>query len=194
VSALCFGTIIYCSKILVNEYPEPYDGVMDPETDYTDAATAAWTRIAPDADLQGYGIVIRLIRAGRLMEASLDQIADNHGFDVHGDYEVLAALRRAHPTPLRPQDLADRVMISAPGMTGRLDRLENVGLITRAPNPTDRRSTFISITPAGIQLTDQTFHSVVDEADRLLDGFPTTRRRRLTQELRELLIILGDTP
>ena len=167
---------------------------MDPETDYTDAASAAWSRIAPDADLHGYGIVIRLIRAGRLMEASLDQISDNHGFDVHGDYEVLAALRRAHPTPLRPQDLADRVMISAPGMTGRLDRLENAGLITRASHPTDRRSTFISITPSGIQLTDQTFHSLVDEADRLLNGFPTTRRKRLTQELRQLLIILGDTP
>ncbi len=167
---------------------------MDPETDYTDAAAAAWSRVAPDVDLQAYGIVVRLIRAGRLMEASLDQLADNHGFDVHGDYEVLAALRRAHPTPLRPQDLADRVMISAPGMTGRLDRLENAGLITRAPHPTDRRSTLISITPDGIQLTDRTFHSLVDEASRLLNGFPTTRRKRLTQELRELLIILGDTP
>ena len=123
---------------------------MDPKIDYTDAATAAWSRIAPEVDLQPYGIVVRLIRAGRLMEASLDQIADNHGFDVHGDYEVLAALRRAHPTPLRPQDLADRVMISAPGMTGRLDRLENAGLITRAPHPTDRRSTLIEITPDGI--------------------------------------------
>jgi DNA-binding MarR family transcriptional regulator len=167
---------------------------VDPGSDYTDAAADAWSLVAPDVDLQGYGIVVRLIRAGRVMEASLDEIADNHGFDVHGDYEVLAALRRAHPTPLRPQDLADRVMISAPGMTGRLDRLENAGLITRAPHPTDRRSTFISITRSGIQLTDQTFRSVVDEAGRLLDGFPTTRRRRLTQELRELLIILGDTP
>ena len=167
---------------------------MDPGSDYTHAAAAVWSLVAPDVDLQGYGIVVRLIRAGRLMEASLDQIADNHGFDVHGDYEVLAALRRSHPTPLRPQDLADRVMISAPGMTGRLDRLENAGLITRTPHPTDRRSTLISITPSGIQHTDQTFRSIVDEADRLLDGFPTTRRRRLTQELRELLIILGDTP
>ncbi len=194
MSALCFATRIYFRKILVNEYPERYDRVMDPGSDYTDAAAAAWKRIASDVDLLGYGVVIRLIRAGRLMEASLDQIADNHGFDVHGDYEVLAALRRAHPTPLRPQDLADRVMISAPGMTGRLDRLENAGFITREPHPTDRRSTFISITPAGIQLTDQTFRSVVNEADRLLNGFPTTRQRRLTQELRELLIILGDTP
>jgi DNA-binding MarR family transcriptional regulator len=167
---------------------------MDPASDYTDAASAAWSLVAPEADLRAYGIVVRLIRAGRLMEANLDQIADNHGFDVHGDYEVLAALRRAHPTPLRPQDLADRVMISAPGMTGRLDRLEKRGLITRAPHPTDRRSTFIDMTAAGIQLADQTFHSLVDEASRLLNGFPTARRRRLTQELRELLTILGDTP
>lgn len=166
---------------------------MGLESDYTDAAAAAWSRVAPDLDLQAYGIVVRLIRAGRLMEASLDHVASAHRFDVRGDYEVLAALRRAHPTPLRPQDLADRVMISAPGITGRLDRLENAGLITRAPHPSDRRSTFIAITPAGIQRADQTIHSVASDASRLLDGFPTKRRERLTQELRELLIILGDT-
>jgi DNA-binding MarR family transcriptional regulator len=167
---------------------------MDEATDYTSTAAAAWSRIVPDVDLQAYGIVVRLIRAGRLMEASLDRTAADHGFDVRGDYEVLAALRRSHPTPLRPQDLADRVMISPPGMTGRLDRLENAGLIKRAPHPTDRRSTFVEITPEGILRTDQTFHSVVDEAGRLLDDIPATRRQRLTQDLRELLIILGDTP
>lgn len=167
---------------------------MDLESDYTDTAANAWSRIAPDLDLEAYGIVTRLIRTGRLLEASLDRTAGAHGFNVRGDYEVLAALRRAHPTPLRPQDLADRVMISAPGMTGRLDRLENAGLIKRAPHPTDRRSTSISITADGIELTDQTFHTVVDEANQLLDRIPTARRRRLTQGLRELLMILGDTP
>ncbi|MDH3294414.1 MAG: MarR family transcriptional regulator [Acidimicrobiia bacterium] len=166
---------------------------MEPESDLADAATAAWSRIAPDVDLQAFGIVIRLIRAGRLMEASLDRAAAAHGFDVRGDYEVLATLRRGHPTPLRPQDLADQVMISSPGMTGRLDRLENAGLIERASHPTDRRSTFISITPNGIELADRTFRSVIDDAAQLLDGFPDTARHRLTQELRQLLIILGDT-
>lgn len=161
--------------------------------DYSDTAAAAWSRIDPDVDLQAYGIMLRLIRAGRLMEAALDRTASAHGFDVRGDYEVLATLRRAHPTPLRPQDLADRVMISAPGVTGRLDRLENAGLVTREPHPTDRRSTFISITAAGIERTDQTFHAVVDEAARLVDGFTAKRRQRLTHELRGLLLVLGDT-
>ncbi len=167
---------------------------MEPTGDFTDTAGSAWSRAFPDVDLLDYGIVIRIIRAGRLMGASLDRIAEDHGFGVRGDFEVLAALRRSHPDELRPQDLADRVMISAPGMTGRLDRLERAGLITRKPHPGDRRSTLISITTLGLEQADRTFHSVIDETGRLLDGLPNPQRRRLTQELRQLLVHLGDNP
>ncbi|MDH3294235.1 MAG: MarR family transcriptional regulator [Acidimicrobiia bacterium] len=167
---------------------------MEPTGDFMDTSASAWSRAFPDVDLLDYGIVIRIIRAGRLMGASLDRIAEDHGFGVRGDFEVLAALRRSHPDGLRPQDLADRVMISAPGMTGRLDRLEQAGLIVRMPHPGDRRSTLISITALGLQLADKTFQSMIDETGRLLDGLPDPRRRRLTQELRELLVHLGDCP
>lgn len=165
---------------------------MDPERDHTDSAVAAWQRINPDVNIRSLAIAMRLTRAGRLVEGALDRIAADHGFDVRGDYEVLATLRRAHPVPLRPQDLADRVMISAPGMTGRLDRLQRAGLVVRVPHPTDRRSILVEITAAGIEVSDEMFRSVVSEANRLLDGFPETRRQRITKELRELLIILGD--
>jgi len=167
---------------------------MEPTGDFTDTATSAWSRAFPDVDLLDYGIVIRIIRAGRLMGAGLDRIAEEHGFGVRGDFEVLAALRRSHPDGLRPQDLADRVMISASGMTGRLDRLEKAGLITRMPHPGDRRSTLISITTLGVEFADRTFQAVIDEAGQLLDGLPDPRRRRLTQELRQLLVHLGDGP
>jgi len=167
---------------------------MDGPSDYVDAAVEAWSRVFPDLDLGGYGIVLRLIRAGRIAEATLDQVTSNHGFEVRGDYEVLSALRRAHPTPLRPQDLADRVMISAPGITGRLDRLESAGYVNRAPHPTDRRATFIEITALGIGVVDGTLRSLADETDVLLNGFADSRRRRLTQELRELMLLLDDHP
>ncbi len=167
---------------------------MEPTGDFTDTAASAWSRAFPDADLLDYGIVIRIIRAGRLMGASLDRIAEDHGFGVRGDFEVLAALRRSHPVGLRPQDLADRVMISAAGMTGRLDRLEQAGLIARTPHPGDRRSTLISITALGLEQADRTFESVIYEAGQLLDGLSDPWRRRLTRELRQLLKHLGDGP
>ncbi len=167
---------------------------MERRADYVDAAVDAWSQVFPDLDLRSYGTLLRLIRLGRIAEASIDQVTSEHGFDVSGDYEVLATLRRAHPTPLRPQDLADRVMISAPGITGRLDRLENAGYVSRVPHPTDRRATFIEITAQGIEIADSTLQSLAGEADMLLGLFADSRRGQLSQEQRELLLHLDDHP
>ena len=41
------------------------------------------------------------------------------------------------------------LMLTSSGTTKRLDRLEQAGLITRAPDPDDRRGTLITLTDAG---------------------------------------------
>ncbi len=167
---------------------------MGETNDYVDAAAGAWSRVFPDRDLLAYAVVIRLIRAGSIAESSLDQVTARHGFGVRGDYDVLATLRRAHPASLRPQDIADRVMVSAPGITGRLDRLEKAGLITRRPHPSDRRATLIELTAQGIELADSTFQSILEAADRLLEGVPRSEQEDLAAGLRALMLVLGDLP
>lgn len=169
------------------------EAVKEPR-DYTEAALHAWSDIFPDVDLAAYATTVRIIRAGRILEASLDRVAREHGFDLQGDYEVLAALRRAYPTPLRPQDLAHRVMISAPGMTGRLDRLENAAYITRTPHPTDRRAILVEISPAGIAIADETFQGLIAAARVILEGFAISRRPGFNDELAAMLAIIGDEP
>jgi DNA-binding MarR family transcriptional regulator len=68
---------------------------------------------------------------------------------------VLAALRRSgRPYTLTSSALARTVMMSRAGMTGRLDRLEEQGLIARAPDADDRRSFRISLTARGRRTVD----------------------------------------
>jgi DNA-binding MarR family transcriptional regulator len=54
--------------------------------------------------------------------------------------------------PLTPSELADLERVARPTVTRVLVRLEEAGLITRTPDPADRRSTLVAVTPAGAAL------------------------------------------
>ena len=52
---------------------------------------------------------------------------------------------------LRRVDLAERVLLTASGITRLLEGLENAGLVERADCPTDRRVVYAKLTGAGEQ-------------------------------------------
>src|SRR3954447_12469978 len=76
--------------------------------------------------------------------------------------------------PLTPSELAVRERIQRPTATRVLARLEEAGLIARTADPTDRRSTLISSTPAG--------HELLDAIRDRKDAYLATRLERLTPE------------
>ena len=63
---------------------------------------------------------------------------------------ALATVERCGP--LTPSELAGVERVARPTVTRILVRLEEAGLITRTPDPADRRSTLVAITPAGADL------------------------------------------
>ena len=63
---------------------------------------------------------------------------------------ALATVERCGP--LTPSELAAAERVRRPTVTRMLGHLEDDGLITRTPDPADRRSTLIAITPAGAEL------------------------------------------
>jgi DNA-binding MarR family transcriptional regulator len=54
--------------------------------------------------------------------------------------------------PLTPSELAARERVQRPTATRLVYRLEEAGLIARAADPGDRRSSLITVTPAGREL------------------------------------------
>ena len=54
--------------------------------------------------------------------------------------------------PLTPSELAARERVQRPTVTGLVFRLEEAALIARAADPTDGRSSLITVTPAGRKL------------------------------------------
>ncbi len=74
-----------------------------------------------------------------------------------GGTDLSAALTSALATvekrgPLTPSELADAERVKRPSATRIVARLNEQGLVERAGDPTDRRSSLVSITPAGRSL------------------------------------------
>jgi DNA-binding MarR family transcriptional regulator len=66
-----------------------------------------------------------------------------------GDFDVLAQLGQAGGE-LRISELAAQAYSSRSGMTRRIDRLVDEGLVTRATTDTDGRGVVIALTEAGV--------------------------------------------
>src|SRR3954464_13127197 len=66
---------------------------------------------------------------------------------------ALAAIERHGP--LTPSELATCERIQRPTATRVLARLEEAGLVARAPDPTDRRSSLVSVTAEGRALLER---------------------------------------
>lgn len=76
------------------------------------------------------------------------ELADTTGFAL-ADFDVLAQLALAGGE-LRMTDLANRALISRSGMTRRVSRLVNQGLVGRANVDGDARGVVVALTDAGV--------------------------------------------
>ncbi|MCG2583718.1 MarR family winged helix-turn-helix transcriptional regulator [Massilia sp. TS11] len=84
-------------------------------------------------------------------------------------YDVLWALERAPGQRLRMHELADYVVLSRPNLTRLVDRLETAGLLTRAPDPDDRRGAFAVLSAAGAAERARMWPVYAEAIDSLYD-------------------------
>jgi DNA-binding MarR family transcriptional regulator len=158
-------------------------------TDRIDEIVAQWRRERPDLDVTALGELGRLFRASQLAEAALTEGLGGHL--QPGWFDLLAALRRAGPPyELNPTDLMGATMLSSGGMTKRLDRLAEAGLVERRPDPTDRRGTLVRLTRRGKTAIDKAVETHVANEERLLRLLSGADRRALDKVLRRLLAAL----
>ena len=95
---------------------------------------------------------LRLARAHAVLIRRFDSALGNHHGISFGDFQVLNHLSRAPGGRLRRVDLADRLGLTASGVTRTLLPLEKIGLVTRQPTPRDARVGYAAVTPIGEEL------------------------------------------
>ena len=160
-------------------------GSQSHERDEVDRLIAAWNRERPDLDLSPLYVLSRIIRIARHLDiARRDAFGEleNWGFDV------LAALRRAGtPHQLSPGQLMQETMVTSGTMTNRLDRLEELELITRQPDPRDGRGSLVTLTRAGIRAVDAAMEDLLESERELLSTLSVKDREQLAELLSRLV-------
>ena len=113
----------------------------------------------------------RLVRA--FVAAELP-ILKRHELSMWG-YIVLVELGRR---PMSSQTvLAQEIGADKTRIIGTLDKLQNAGLITREPDPTDRRARLLTITERGAELRKAVQGEIQANEDRVLSTVSATERR-----------------
>jgi DNA-binding MarR family transcriptional regulator len=161
--------------------------------DHVNELLAQWRRERPDLDVASLGVYGRLFRVVQLSDSELTKGLAQYGLQ-QGWFDLLAALRRAGaPYELNPTSLTRATLLSSSGMTKRLDRMEDAGLIERRPDPNDRRGTLVRLTRHGKNVIDRAVETHVGNEERLLGVLTAAERRTLDRVLKRMLIELEGT-
>lgn len=129
----------------------------------------------------------RILRLARHFDRELAPVYRAKGLDF-GLFDVLATLRRIGPPyRLTPGELDDWCMVTSGGMTARLQRLEEAGLVTRRQDANDGRVVRAELTPAGLAVIDDLVVRHLEREEELLASLTPRERTEVGDLLRQLL-------
>ncbi len=142
-----------------------------------------WRHARPEIDAEGMALIPRVIRLAHLYNTQMARVSRVFGLKP-GWLDVLSALRRiGSPHQMSATELAQWVLLSSGGMTNRLDRMEEAGLVRRRPDPSDRRGVLVELTPQGREVIDGAIDAHLALYKQLLDGTLSKAEQRQFVEL-----------
>lgn len=97
---------------------------------------------------------LNVVRTAATLGDRVDELLKSRGISGT-QYNALRILRGAEPTGLCRNELRDRMVTRMPDVTRLLDRMEQVGLVTRSRESGDRRMVLTQLSAAGRRLVDE---------------------------------------
>lgn len=148
----------------------------------------SWAEALPDASFYHIEAAARLAHLARADAWTMDRVAAEDGLSNSGDYEVLSTIRLVENQGnfIMPVEIARRLGMTTASMVNRADRLEKLGYVKRDPNPADRRTLFLKLTPEGRECADRQVLRRVEEREQLLRGLTQKEAETLSLILRKL--------
>ncbi len=155
---------------------------------------AQWRQVHPGLDTDPMALIGRVHRVSRAAAERVEAHFRAHGIG-RGDYDVLASLRRAGDPPvLTPGQLCNGLLLSSAGVTGRIDRLERLGLVRRERHPDDGRGVLVELTPEGRDLVDRLVAEDMEHEAGWIAVLSERDRRTLNRLLGRLLEAVSSEP
>lgn len=150
-----------------------------------------WRATRPELEVEPIAITARLARLQAVLSPRLEMVFARYG--VRGaDFAVIATLVRLVAESVSQRRLASELGLSAGTMSLRIDRLVELGLAERRPDPDDGRGAVVSLTGRGRDLFEACAPEHLANAHELLAGLSEPERDQLGQLLGKLLYTLED--
>ncbi|TXI98397.1 MAG: MarR family transcriptional regulator [Chryseobacterium cucumeris] len=110
---------------------------------------------------------------------------------VHGlgfnDFVILYVLYSSSESKMRRIDLAEKIGLTASGVTRLLNPLEKIGLVSRESNERDARVSYVVITPNGKKV----FEEAKLSAENITKEILSSKKGKALRMVNELLFDLG---
>lgn len=163
-------------------------GSGQPVSDEVDEIVARWQSERPDLDVTPLQVLSRVSRLARHLDRARRAAFAAHGLEIW-EFDVLSALRRQGPPyQLSPGALLRATLVTSGTMTNRIDRLTAKGLVSRRPDPLDKRGVLVQLTEAGLRTVDNAFAELLAGEEALLTGLDAGQQEQLAGLLRILLV------
>jgi len=131
---------------------------------------------------------VRLVRGHAAVTRAMSaQLVADHGLTIN-QYEALLHLAQAENLRMRRVDLAERLVLTASGVTRLLDGLEQAGYVDRDACASDRRVTYAVLTETGLEKLRTASTSHVADIRTFFES------RFSTDELEQLVVLLDRLP
>ncbi len=153
--------------------------VVTENSDGVDEIIRQWVQSRPELDVSALEIFGRMHRSFLLYRSRINGVFEQFGTNEAG-FDVLACLRRAEPEFRRTAgELAKQTLVTTGGLTLRVNRLEEAGLVLRERDPEDARVVYVTLSDAGRDLVDRVADAHFAELTRMLVGLDVDQKDRL---------------
>ena len=155
--------------------------------DFVDSLEEEWKAQVPQLQTEPISVVARLVRMSYYVER---RVAINLArYDLNrGEFEVLAVLTRNPEENITPKILQTKILITSGGLSNRIRKLEEKGLLVRLSDPNDRRGVILKSTEKGKEITRQAVTSHVEVERQIASGLSPEEQRELASLLKRLIL------
>lgn len=134
-------------------------------------------------------LFIVLSRASKVILEEAHKPGEKHGLNPT-EFAVLELLHHKGRQPI--QKIGQKILLRSGSMTYVVDKLEKRGLLERVFCEEDRRVTYMSITPAGIELMTSVFPEHAENIEAIMSALTVEEQEQAIALIRKLGLSVKD--
>jgi len=158
------------------------------KTDRVDLMTQKLNKEFPELDFTAKEITGRVVRLASVFQTRFERVLKIYDLSLQV-FSVLAAIRvSGSPYAISPKQILATAFLTTGGLSNILKRLESRNLVTRIPDPSDRRGVLVQLTAKGKEVIEEALLEQIEEEKKITTILSQEEQATLQQLLSKVLI------